>query len=573
MKRPALWLGMLLAALALAAYVARAPLHQALFDVTGEEGWLEQIHAVGQLAGDQIRPRLDLEPETPIAYNGLNPFGINTFLQQEVEPAKRERQVQLIAEAGFHWLRQEFPWYDIEVGGKGNFNDCRNPPGCISAWDKYDQIVNLAESHNLELLVRLSSPPDWSRADKSARGAFAPPDNFDDFADYAAAVAARYKGRVHYYQVWNEPNIFDEWGNQPVDPEAYTRLLCLTYRRLKQVDPTIVVVSGALAPTAELGALNDSGGNNLNDYIFLQRMYAAGAGKCFDVLSVQGYGLWSGPTDHRLRPLIVNYGRNQMIRDVMVKNGDEHKAIWISEMNWNAVPSEGGLAPLYGRVTLEQQARYAPLAYQRAQQDWPWVGVNAFWFFKRAGDSEKSQPFYYFRMADPDFTLMPVYATLKAYMHQAPVMYPGWFQEDDWAVTWSGAWQTVSDPAAVLGAEKVAQSPGAAAQFVFDGTELLLVTARGPQAGTLAVQIDGAPAQTYDLRASLAVPAIKLTVAHGLPPGQHHVTLTSQAGANVVDGFIVRDVPDLTWALLLALGAAIVMTYFIARRWQDRRAG
>lgn len=555
----------LLVVLGLAAYFNRAALHQRLFDLTGEEGWLQQIHALGQLASDAIRPRLDLQPETPIAYNGVNPFGINTFLQQEVEPAKRERQVQLIAAAGFHWLRQEFPWYDIEVGGKGNYTDCRNPPNCISAWDKYDQIVNLAESHNLELLVRLSSPPDWSRADKSARGAFGPPDNISDFTDYAAAVAARYRGRVKFYQVWNEPNIYDQWGNQPVDPEAYTRLLCATYQRLKQVDPGIVVVSGALAPTAELGALNDSGGNNLNEYLFLQRMYAAGAGRCFDVLSIQGYGLWSGPTDHRLRPLIVNYGRNQFIRDLMVKNGDQHKAIWISEMNWNTVPADSGIAPAFGQVTVEQQARYAPLAYQRAQAEWPWIGVNAFWYFKPADDSERSQAKYYFRMADPNFNLLPVYDTLKAYMHQTPVMYPGWFQEDHWAVQWSGSWQTVSDQAAVLGAEKVAQAAGAQAQFVFDGTELILVTSRGPQAGQLSVRLDQGLAQSYDLHADAAAPAIKLTVAHNLPAGQHRVEITSLSGANAIDGFIVRRSPDLTVAWLVALAAALLVTFYLVR--------
>ena len=566
MRRAALILGVLVIVLGLAAYWQRAALHQALFDVTGEEGWLQQARAVGQLAGDLIRPRLNQDPETPIAHNGVNPFGINTFLQQEVEPAKRQRQVELIAAAGFHWLRQEFPWYDIEVGGKGNFNDCRNPPNCISAWDKYDQIVDLAQSHNLELLVRLSSPPDWSRADGSARGAFAPPDNIADYVDYAAAVATRYKDRVHYYQIWNEPNIYDQWGNQPVDPEAYTRLLCATYQRLKQVDPSIVVVSGALAATAELGAPLESGGNNLNDAIFLQRMYAAGAAGCFDVLSVQGYGLWSGPTDHRLRPLIVNYGRNQIIRDLMVTNADAHKAIWISEMNWNAVPPESGIAPVFGQVTLEQQARYAPLAYQRAQADWPWIGVTAYWYFKKADDSERTQPVYYFRMADPDFNLLPVYTTLSNYMHQTPVMYPGWFQEDDWAVTWSGDWQTVTDPAAVLGVEKMTRAPGAAARFVFDGTELMLVTSRGPLAGQMTVQVDRGPAQTYDMRADTPVSALKLSVARSLPPGQHSVVITNQDGATFIDGFIVRSAPDLTLPFFLGLAATIGLAYVIIRR-------
>jgi polysaccharide biosynthesis protein PslG len=566
MRRAAFALGLLLVVLGVAAYVQRGEIHQQLFELTGEEGWLQQARAVGQLAGDLIRSRLDLQPETPIAYNGVNPFGINTFLQQEVEPAKRERQVQLIAAAGFHWLRQEFPWYDIEVSAKGNFNDCRNPPNCISAWDKYDQIVNLAESHNLELLVRLSSPPDWSRADGSARGAFGPPDNIVDFTDYAAAVATRYRGRVKYYQIWNEPNISPEWGNQPVDPEAYTRLLCATYQRLKQVDPSIVVVSGALAPTAELGGLIDTGGNNLNDYIFLQRMYAAGAQRCFDVLSVQGYGLWSGPTDHRLRPLIVNYGRNQFIRDLMVANGDEHKAIWISEMNWNDVPPESGIAPAFGQVTEEQQARYAPLAYQRALEDWPWIGLNAFWYFKKADDSERNQPVFYFRMADPDFNLLPVYHTLSDYMHQTPVMYPGWFQEDDWAVTWTDNWLTVADPSAVLGAEKLAQVPGAAAKFVFDGSELILVTRRGPQAGSVNVWIDQGPGQTFDLHADTLMPAVKLTVARNLAPGQHLARITSIYGDNVIDGFIVRRAPNLTLPLLLGLALALGVTWYLVRR-------
>jgi hypothetical protein len=419
---------LVLAALAFAAlcaglYLQRAALHQALFNLTGEEQWLSQAHGAAQLAFDLLRPPLDLKPDTFIAYSGVSPFGINTFLQQEVEPAKREKQVQLIAAAGFHWMRQEFPWYDIEVGGKGNTQDCRSGP-CHSAWDKYDQIVNLADQNGLEIIARLSSPPDWSRSDGRARGDFAPPDNFADFADYAVAVAQRYRGRLRYFQIWNEPNGNDEWGYQPVDPEAYTRLLCQTYARLKAVDPGIVVLAAALTPTIDLGGLNPNGqgGNNLNDMVYLQRMYNAGARGCFDIMSVQGYGLWSGPTDKRMDPIQINYARNLFIRDLMVQSGDEHKPIWISEMNWNAVPSNRGIAPAFGQVTEAQQARYAPLAYARAQAEWPWVGVINFWYFKDADDHEKNQPKYYFRMADPDFTLKPVYYAMKDYIHQtAPV--------------------------------------------------------------------------------------------------------------------------------------------------------
>src|SRR3970040_2146565 len=147
--------GLALIAIGLVLYAQRATLSRWAFDLTGEEQPFAQMNGLLGLAADLIRPPLDLRPEVPIEHNGVNPFGINTFLQHEVEPAKRERQVQLIAEAGFHWLRQEFPWGDIEMSAKSNFDDCRNGP-CISAWDKYDQIVGLAEAHDLEILVRLS---------------------------------------------------------------------------------------------------------------------------------------------------------------------------------------------------------------------------------------------------------------------------------------------------------------------------------------------------------------------------------------------------------------------------------
>jgi hypothetical protein len=69
-------------------------------------------------------------------------------------------------------------------------------------------------------------------------------------------------------------------------------------------------------------------------------MYAAGAGACFDVMSAQGYGLWSGPTDQRLRPTVINYPHNLYLRDIMVRQGDAAKPIWISEMGWNVAPED-----------------------------------------------------------------------------------------------------------------------------------------------------------------------------------------------------------------------------------------
>ncbi|MBN1658035.1 MAG: hypothetical protein JXA93_06515, partial [Anaerolineae bacterium] len=382
-------LGLLVAAVVVIAALAFTyPLWTGwLYSVTGEESLPAQLRGGLEWLGNLTRPQPDTADFVPVAHAGVNPFGVNVFLEQEVEPAKREKAIRMIADAGFHWIRQEFPWEDIEIHGKGDFEDRRHEPH-RSAWEKYDQIVDLAVEADLEMIARLSNPPSWSRASGDAAGTFAPPDDLDDYGDFVEAVVRRYQGRIHYYQVWNEPNIYPEWGDAPVSPEAYTELLRVGYTRIKAVCPDCVVLSGALAQTIPLGP------RDLNDFIFLQRMYDAGAGDYFDVLAMQGYGLWSGPTDKRMRPRVLNFSRPLYLREIMVENGDAHKPIWITEMNWNA-PPEDFPNKQFGYATEEQQARYAVEAFQRAQQEWPWLGVINVWFFKRASDAERDQAWYY----------------------------------------------------------------------------------------------------------------------------------------------------------------------------------
>jgi hypothetical protein len=409
-----LWVSLLslggLTFLILATPIARAW----MWRQTGEEAFLAQIKGVTDLAADLLRPQVALSTAIPIQHAQVSPFGVNAFLEQEADPAKRERAVKLASEAGFHWLRQEFTWEDIEIHGKGDFEDRRHEPH-RSAWDKYDQIVDLAEQYHMELIVRISNPPEWTRALTATVGTFAPPDNNQDFGDFVHVVVSRYKGRVHYYQLWNEPNVNPEWGVYPISPEKYTELLKTGAIAARAADPSVVIIAGALAATIDLQPHDTSGRNNLSDLLFLQRMYDAGAAPYFDIASMQAYGLYSGPTDHRMQPRVLNFSRNLFIRDLMVKNGDAHKPIWIAEMNWNAAPDN--VDPRYGRVTLEQQARYLPLAYRRLLDEWPWIGVANTWYLKRATDDWEvnRQPEAYFRLLLPDFTPLPVYNAMKIF--------------------------------------------------------------------------------------------------------------------------------------------------------------
>lgn len=376
-----------------------------LYDLTGEEELPAQMVGMMHWLHTSIRPQPNLALQESSFNESPTVMGVNTFLQQEVELEKRAKSLDLARLAGFQFIRQEFQWEDIEIHGKGDFVDRRNDPNGIDAWVKYDHIVDLAEDNDMEIVARLSNPPSWSRSLPDEEiGTLAPPDDFVDFADFAAAVATRYKNRIHLYQIWNEPNGNDEWGLQNVDPEAYTQLLCMAYDRIKAIDPEAIISAGALTPTLAMD------GRNMNDLIFLQRMYNAGAGECFDVMSAQGYGLWSGATDRRLRPTVINFPHHLLLRDLMVRHGDGHKPIWISEMGWNVVPE--GIEARFGRVTEEQQARYTIEGYQKIIEEWPWVEIANYWFLKRPADWEKEQSWYYFRLLEPNFETLPVYEAL-----------------------------------------------------------------------------------------------------------------------------------------------------------------
>lgn len=546
----------ILAALGLAALLALAAdlhyhgqVYTLFWNVTGETDPAKQMLGFGQYLARFTRQQPDTEPYAAFQHNNVNPFGVNTMLEQEVEPEKRERQVQMIAEAGFHWIRQQFTWQDIEIEHKGNFVDRRagrdlNLDGVVDAseevstWEKYDDIVRLTGEYGLEIIARLSTPPAWSQPPGTTNG-FAPPADFQDYVDFATTVATRYQGRIHHYQVWNEPNLYPEWGDQTVNAEAYTDLLCRTYTALKAVDPDIVVITGAIGPTIDLS------GTNAYDLLYLQRMYQAGAGDCFDVLSVQGYGLWSGPTDRRLRQVTINFPRQEWLRDMMVANGDADKPIWISEVAWDPVPNDPGIADLdrYGMVTVDEAAAWAPLAYARALEDWPWVGVMAYWYFKPADETDTGQSWYYFRLVEPDFSPTPVYESLKAYITGTQPKTIG-----------AGRHGT-------QGSALIETTDGAESRtYRIDGTGVALCHAALDLPMAVTIQ-QGGDAHTITLSPGAAGCQI---VADDLGPGAHLLTLTAPDWS-ALDSLAVVDRTwraALPWALagaLAALGALIVL--------------
>ncbi|HCB50493.1 MAG TPA: hypothetical protein DEP47_13495, partial [Chloroflexi bacterium] len=105
--------------------IALWPKANSLYDLTGEEEIPGQLRGVVHWLYTAIRPQPDQGSVTNIAFSDVLPFGMNTFLQNEVLPEVREQSMQMLQAAGVKFIRQQFPWEDIEIHGKGDFEDRR----------------------------------------------------------------------------------------------------------------------------------------------------------------------------------------------------------------------------------------------------------------------------------------------------------------------------------------------------------------------------------------------------------------------------------------------------------------
>jgi len=322
----------------------------------------------------------------------INPkMGIHTRLTDEVEEWKIKRTLEMVREMGAPWIVEYFPWAYYEPR-KGRFK-----------WAHPDIVVNHAVNQGLTVIARLGFVPEWARP-KDTTFLYLDEENFDDFGDFVYAFVEHFKGRVNYIIIWNEPNISLEWGYRPVDPEAYTELLKVAYRRAKEANPDVKVLAGALAPT--LAPPGDPWG--MSDIEFLRRMYQAGAKDYFDILAVHSYG-WKFPPDDPPAPDKVNFRRVELLRDVMVEYGDARKSIIITEAGWNDHPR------WTKAVRPGQRIAYTIRAYEIALEEWDWCDALIIWAFRYPWPAHTYQDYYTF--VAPDFTPKPIYLEVQKYAH------------------------------------------------------------------------------------------------------------------------------------------------------------
>jgi hypothetical protein len=176
-------------------------------------------------------------------------------------------------------------------------------------WGRLDSYVEAAEAHGVsDILLTLGQTPGWASsspdtAGSNGAGAPAPPADIQDWRDYITAVAQRYKGRIRYYEIWNEPNESFYSG-------TVAQLIALTqeaYKVLKAVDSGNTVVSPAVG--------DDSGYAGL--------LLAAGMGSYVDMLAYHIYTFAASP-ESAARD-IAN------VRLVMAKYGLAKMPLWVTE--------------------------------------------------------------------------------------------------------------------------------------------------------------------------------------------------------------------------------------------------
>lgn len=154
----------------------------------------------------------------------------------------QEKDLDLIAGAGFKFVRMDFHWEAIETS-KGEYN-----------WAGYDDLLANLEKRGLRAILILdyshhlyedsvTSPhPITGQAHKTTSS----PQHSASiaaFARWAAASAKHFQGRHVLWEIWNEPN-GDFWSPKP-DAQQYTTLALATCKAIREAEPQATIIGPA----------------------------------------------------------------------------------------------------------------------------------------------------------------------------------------------------------------------------------------------------------------------------------------------------------------------------------------
>ena len=257
-----------------------------------------------------------------------SPFGLNTHLGTRYPaPGFLNRPATSVDQLGVAWAREDFPWPRIE------------PRPNAWDWRVLDEMVAAHEERGVAILGRLGYSVGWATADSNdpySDQSFSFPD-LGAWRRYIRTTAQHYRGRVRYWEVWNEPDNGVFWQGTP-DPQAFARLLRAAYEEIKAVDPENMVLIGGVSPW---------------DSQYLRGIALAGAWDAFDILAIHPY-------IDPLSPEAGRIGASGVAAARALLNRYGHKPIWVTEIGWESGISERNSL---GSVDERTQANYLVRAY------------------------------------------------------------------------------------------------------------------------------------------------------------------------------------------------------------------
>jgi hypothetical protein len=226
-------------------------------------------------------------------------------------------------------------------------------------FEMLDRYVNLAEQDRVTILLPLGLSPTWASARPGEKSTYQPgnaaePQDIEDWRNYVRTVANRYKGRIHEYEIWNEPNQKGFWTGNITEMVKLTREAAGIIR---EIDPHATVVSPSATTENGVGWLSE----------FLRQ----GGGQWVDVIGYHFYVMPQSP--EAVVPLI------QKVRRIMEDNAVDHKPLWNTEIGWafpKPFPSQDLAAAYVVRTYVLNWAGGVQRLYWYAWDNHNWVTIQ-----------------------------------------------------------------------------------------------------------------------------------------------------------------------------------------------------
>lgn len=257
---------------------------------------------------------------------------------------------------GLKWVRRRFSWEIVEPV-KGTYD-----------FSYYDAFVKDCKDRGLSIIGCMAfSHPAYSHAkDEPGR---------TGYANFAAAIAERYKDYNIIWEIWNEPNTMTFWGNHGgvgnSDRYAneYTTLVRAVVPAMKNANPNCMIAAGAVSNLW-------SESYNWMTYCFRNHDMLE---IDWDVWSLHPYGL-KAPEDY-----IEAYA---ISKNLMTNAKGDKNRVWIdSERGFNLKTSEGALYIDYQAWRLVRQYLIDMLEGFPLTIWYEWGGSDGYALYK-SGDPE-----------------------------------------------------------------------------------------------------------------------------------------------------------------------------------------